>query len=112
MGQGEDDKQAVNGNSGTNHKGIEAHIHFLLLEHDLNFPAMGVMRKNIPKTIAVAAVMAISHAELRNVVLNMEKLNIAMNVIIIHVKNINTLMNMTLLSLIDDKNRIWKKHKA
>ena len=48
MGQGKDDKQAVNGYCRTNHKGFEAQIHFLLLEHDLNFPAMGVMRKNFP----------------------------------------------------------------
>ena len=48
MGQGKDDKQAINGYCRTNHKGFEAHIHFLLLEHDLNFPAMGVMRKNFP----------------------------------------------------------------
>ena len=34
--------------------------------------------------------MVINHAELRNVVLNMERLNIAMNADNIHAKNINT----------------------
>ena len=61
MGQGKDDKQAVNGNSGTNHKGFEAHIHFLLLEHDLNFPSMGVMRKDFP--IRKAKIRANEHTE-------------------------------------------------
>lgn len=50
--------------------------------------------------------MVINHAGLRNVVLNMEKLNIAMSANNIHAKNINTLMNMTLLSHIDDERRI------
>ena len=35
MRQGQDDKQAVDGFCGTNYKGFEAQIHFLLLEHDL-----------------------------------------------------------------------------
>ena len=48
MGQGKNDKQAVNGYSRTNHKGFEAQIHFLLLEHNLNFPAVGIMRKDFP----------------------------------------------------------------
>ncbi len=61
MGQGKDDKQAINGYCRTNHKGFEAHIHFLLLEHDLNFPAMGVMRKNFP--IRKAEIRANEHAE-------------------------------------------------
>ena len=43
MSQGKDDEQPVNGLCGANHKGLEAHIHFLLLEHDFDFPAMGVM---------------------------------------------------------------------
>ncbi len=42
--------------------------------------------------------MAINHVKLRNAVLNMERLNIVMSADNIHVKNINTLMNMTLLS--------------
>ena len=61
MGQGEDDKQAVNGYCGTNHKGFETHIHFLLLEHDLNFPTMGVMRKNF--LIRKAEIRANEHTE-------------------------------------------------
>ena len=56
--------------------------------------------------------MVISHAELRNAVLNMEKLNIAMNVSIIHASNINTLMTTTLLLRTDGKNQIKKKHNA
>ena len=61
MGQGKDDKQAVNGYCRTNHKGFETHIHFLLLKHDLNFPAMGVMRKNFP--IRKAKIRANEHAQ-------------------------------------------------
>ncbi len=61
MRQGQDDKQAIDGFCGTNHKGFEAHIHFLQLEHDFNFPAMGVMRKNFP--IRKAEVRANEHAE-------------------------------------------------
>ena len=48
MGQGQNDKQAVDGFCGTYHKRFETQIHFLLLEHDLNFPAVGIMRKNFP----------------------------------------------------------------
>ena len=61
MGQGKDDKQAVNGYCRTNHKGFKAQIYFLLLEHDINFPAMGVMRKNFP--IRKAEIRANEHAE-------------------------------------------------
>lgn len=50
--------------------------------------------------------MAINHVKLRNAVLNMEKLNTVMNANNIHAKNINTLMNMTLLSHIDDERQI------
>ena len=46
MEEGKDDKQAINGYCRTNHKGFEAHIHFLLFEHDLNFPTMGIMCKD------------------------------------------------------------------
>ena len=61
MRQGQDEKQTVDGYCGTDHKGIEAHIHFLLLEHDLDFPAVGVMRKNFP--IRKAEIRANEHAE-------------------------------------------------
>ena len=47
------------------------------------------VRRLILITVAVVA-MVINHAELRNVVLNMERLNIAMNADNIHAKNINT----------------------
>ena len=45
--------------------------------------------------------MVINHAELQNVVLNMERLNIAMSANNIRVKNINTLMIMILSSRIN-----------
>lgn len=44
--------------------------------------------------------MVINRVRLRNAVLRMEKLNIALNVKTIHVTNINTLMNMIRLLLI------------
>lgn len=47
--------------------------------------------------------MVINHAELQNVVLNMERLNIAMSANNIRVKNINTLMIMILSSRINGK---------
>lgn len=50
--------------------------------------------------------MVINHAELRNVVLNMERLNIAMNADNIHAKNINTLMIMILSSRINGEKQI------
>ncbi len=50
--------------------------------------------------------MAINHAKLRNAVLNMERLNIVMSANNIHAKNINTLMNMTLLSHIGNERQI------
>ena len=50
--------------------------------------------------------MVINHARQRNAVLSMERLNIVMSANNIHAKNINTLMNMTLLSHIDGKRRI------
>ncbi len=31
---------------GADHKGLEAHIHFLLIEHNFDFPALGVMGKD------------------------------------------------------------------
>ena len=61
MRHGQDDKHVINGFCGTNHKGFESHIHFLLLEHDLNFPAMGVMRKNF--SIRKVEIRANEHAE-------------------------------------------------
>ncbi|GAA6420016.1 hypothetical protein K080096A4_40950 [[Clostridium] innocuum] len=50
--------------------------------------------------------MVINHAELRNVVLNMEILNIAMNVDNIHAKSINTLMTMILSLRINGEKQI------
>ena len=47
MSQRKDDEQPVNGLCRANHKGLEAHIHFLLLEHDFNVPAVGVMGKDL-----------------------------------------------------------------
>ena len=55
--------------------------------------------------VAVVA-MVINHAELRNVVLNMERLNIAMNVDNIHAKSINTLMTMILSLRINGEKQI------
>ena len=48
------------------------------------------------KHLAVAG-MVINRAELLSVALNMVKLNIVMNVKVIHVKNIGILINMILL---------------
>ena len=56
-------------------------------------------------TVAVVA-MVINHAELQNVVLNMERLNIAMSANNIRVKNINTLMIMILSSRINGEKQI------
>ena len=56
-------------------------------------------------TVAVVA-MVINHAELQNVVLNMDRLNIAMNADNIHAKNINTLMIMILSSRINGEKQI------
>ena len=50
--------------------------------------------------------MVINHAELQNVVLNMERLNIAMSANNIRVKNINTLMIMILSSRINGEKQI------
>lgn len=61
MCQGQDDEQAVNRFSGTDHKGFEAHIHFLLLKHDLNFPAMSVMTQDC--FIRQAAIRANEHTQ-------------------------------------------------
>ena len=61
MSQRKDNKQAVDGFSGTDHKGFETHIHFLLLEHDLNFPSVGIMRKNFP--IRKGKIRANEHAQ-------------------------------------------------
>ena len=47
MGQRKDNQQPVNRFSGANHEGFKAHIHFLLLEHDFNVPAVGVMGKDL-----------------------------------------------------------------
>lgn len=47
MGKGKEHQQAVNGLGGANHKGFEAQVHFMLLEHDLDFPAAGVMGQNL-----------------------------------------------------------------
>lgn len=47
--------------------------------------------------MAVIAGMVINRAELLSVALNMVKLNIVMNVKVIHVKNIGILINMILL---------------
>ena len=56
-------------------------------------------------TVAVVA-MVINHAELQNVVLNMDRLNIAMNADNIHAKNSNTLMIMILSSRINGEKQI------
>ena len=61
MSQRKDNKQAVDGFSGTDHKGFETHIHFMLLEHDLNFPSVGIMRKNFP--IRKGKIRANEHAQ-------------------------------------------------
>ena len=50
--------------------------------------------------------MVIKCAGLRNAVLHMERLNIAMSAANIHAKNISTLMNMTLLSRTGGKKQI------
>ena len=50
--------------------------------------------------------MVINNAELQNVVLNMERLNIAMSANNIRVKNINTLMIMILSSRINGEKQI------
>lgn len=50
--------------------------------------------------------MEINHVKLQDVVLNMERLNIAMSVSNIHVKNTNTLMTMIFLLRADDKKQI------
>ncbi len=55
--------------------------------------------------------MVINHAELRNVVLNMEKSNIVLSVKIIHVNNISALTNTILLSHIDGKNQTFKRRR-
>ena len=47
LSQGQDDKQLVNRHCGTGHEGFETHIHFLLLEHDLNLPAVCVISKDL-----------------------------------------------------------------
>lgn len=47
MGDGEDNQQTVNRFGGTNHKRFKAQVHFMLLKHDLNFPAVGVMGQNL-----------------------------------------------------------------
>ena len=47
MRQGQNDQQAVNCFGRADHKGFEAHVHFMLLEHDLNLPAVGIMGKNL-----------------------------------------------------------------
>ena len=39
-------KKAVNGLYTANHEGFEVHVHFMLLEHNLDFPAMGVMSQD------------------------------------------------------------------
>lgn len=44
-----------------NAKGLEPHIHFLLLEHDLNFPAMGIIRKDF--LVRKARIGANEHAQ-------------------------------------------------
>ena len=50
----------------------------------------------LESTVAVAG-MVINRAELLSVALNMVKLNIVMNVKVIHVKNIGILINVILL---------------
>ncbi len=42
-----DDKETVNRFSRTDHEGLKAQIHFVLLKHDLNFPAMRIVHKNV-----------------------------------------------------------------
>ena len=47
MGKGKEHQQAFNGLGGANHKGFEAQVHFMLLEHNLNFLTAGVMGQNL-----------------------------------------------------------------
>lgn len=47
MGEWEDNQQAINILGGADHKGFKAQVHFMLLKHDLNFPAAGVMGQNL-----------------------------------------------------------------
>lgn len=47
MGEGKDNQHTVNGLGGADHKGFKAQVHFMLLEHDLDFPAAGVMGQNL-----------------------------------------------------------------
>ncbi len=42
-----DNKETVNGFSRTDHEGLKAQIHFMLLKHDLNFPAVSIVDKNV-----------------------------------------------------------------
>ena len=59
-----------------------------------------------------AVVMAINHAKLQDAVLNMERLNIAMNADNIHAKSISTLMNMTFLLRAGGEKQIWKERRT
>ena len=61
MGQGQDNQQPVNRFSGPNHERFEPHIHFVLLEHDLNLPAVRVMGKDY--LIRQSAIRADEHAQ-------------------------------------------------
>ena len=61
MGQRKNNQQPINCFSGANHKGFEAHIHFLLLEHDLDLPAMGIMVKE--HLIRQGTIRANEHAQ-------------------------------------------------
>lgn len=47
MGEGKDNQHTVNGLGGADHKEFKAQVHFMLLEHDLDFPAAGVMGQNL-----------------------------------------------------------------
>ena len=61
MGQRKDNQQPVNRFSRANHEGFEAHIHFLLLKHDLNLPTVSIMVKD--HLIRQAAIRANEHAQ-------------------------------------------------
>lgn len=47
LSQKKDDKQPTNRFGRTNHKCFKAQVHFLLFEHDLNFPMIGIVSQDI-----------------------------------------------------------------
>ena len=56
MGKGKEHQQAVNRLGGANHKGFEAQIHFLLLEHDFEFSSGGCngTKSSHPKNLCLS----------------------------------------------------------